>query len=80
MNIGPMHLLKINRVVKSSFIKIIFEDKSMLAVTNLHAFKLKNGTLKTPLELIKGDEIWIDLYAFSADSSFRYGIPRKLNF
>ena len=79
---GPMLALKckaiyfneqINRHSNIDVYQIFFEDNCRLAATNLHAFLIiRKGRLKTVItsDLHRGDVVWVDISAFSADGSF----------
>ena len=46
------------------------DEKRKLYVSDLNCFLLGNGEKKCSNELCVGDEIWVDVYAFTADKSF----------
>lgn len=75
---GPMALVKVNMVTFQENLSgmavymIRLEGGTTLATTNYHCFLcIRNGEKLrlTPIELQKGDLIWIDLASFSSDGS-----------
>lgn len=78
--IGPMHLLtvkgiKIFDMGTIQTCQIIFDNKYTLVATNLHSFVVirdsEDPKCFRTFEIRKGDKIWVDTSAFSADGSYK---------
>lgn len=74
---GNFGLDKIKRITKrmsglNSYYEIRFmNDIRKLYCCRLHSFLTDEGIAKTVNDLKIGDKIWIDISAFSKDSSFK---------
>ena len=74
---GPMRLAQVTRIyykksVHNSFYKIYLHGGAILCATNLHAFlgsRDGDELLCSAGQIKPGDQIWIDVSAFSADKS-----------
>lgn len=77
----PLKLLTIKRILLSvqycthyRIYEIWFENNHSLAATRSHAFTtVRNGEIVwLPTDkLVSGDQIWVDVYAFEKDKSYR---------
>lgn len=68
---GNFGLFKINKIIrKNNFYEISFQNtKKRFAGVHLHCFIDNNGIPKRLIDLKSGDEIWIDISAYTADKS-----------